>query len=476
MEQPTKHIVVIGGGITGLSAAYYVQQLVKKEKLPYRITLLESSDTFGGKIKTLYRDDFIIEKGPDSFLSRKLPMITLAKELGIEDQLIGMNPSTKKSYILHKGRFHPIPEGSMFGIPTKVAPFVKSGLISPIGKLRCGLDFIKPRNNSMEDESIGHFLRRRLGEEVAEQIAEPLLAGIYAGDIDQLSIQATFPQFLQLEKKYRSLILGLANSKKNTQASQELPEYAKKSVFLTYKKGLMTLVDALVSQLDGVQLKTSCTVSSIHKTDNGTRLELDDGSSMDADAVITTIPANHVTHLYGDVPSIDQLNQIKYSSVGNIALAFKAKHIHQSFDGTGFLVPRKEGRFITACTWTSTKWTHVASEDNVLMRCYVGRLGDERFMHMNDAEIKAKVLQELEELIGVKAKPMFVETTRLYHSMPQYPVGHTQLIAEVRENVREHFTGHFLTGASFKGIGLPDCIQQGKDTANDVMHFLKEMK
>ena len=208
MSQLPKKVVVVGGGITGLSAAFYAQKFFREKNLPLELTVVEKSETLGGKIQTLRKDGFIIERGPDSFLSRKTPILDITKDLNMEDQLVALNPKAKKTYIIKKGKLHTMPQGLILGIPTEVAPFVTTGLISPLGKLRAGMDLLLKKREENTDESLGQFIERRLGKEVLDSIAEPLLAGIYAGDTRQLSLRATFPQFHGIEKKYRSMILG----------------------------------------------------------------------------------------------------------------------------------------------------------------------------------------------------------------------------------------------------------------------------
>jgi oxygen-dependent protoporphyrinogen oxidase len=466
MNESAKSIVVLGGGITGLSAAFYLKKMAEERGQRIRITVVEKSGSFGGKIDTLHRDGFVIEKGPDSFLARKLPIMELTRDLGLEDQLVPTNPNAKKTYILHKGKLHRMPPGLVLGIPTEISPFVKTGLLSITGKARAALDLVLPRRTDPGDESLGAFLERRLGKEVLQQIAEPLLAGIYAGDTYALSVMATFPQFRSLEQKYRSLILGMVKSKKtDAEESRTLPEVARTSVFLNYRNGMQTLVNGLVKALDNVKLLTSCGARSVEKDGAVYRIAFENGQMEQADAVIAALPAYVIADLLSSVPGIEALQAIDYSSVANVVMAFDGKDINYPFDGSGFVVPRKEGRFITACTWTSTKWLHTAPRDKVLLRCYIGRFGDERWMGMNENELVRKVRQDIQDIMGIDAQPLFHEITPMQRSMPQYPVGHLERIKRVREQLASVMPNVFVTGAAFHGVGIPDCIRQGKEAA-----------
>jgi oxygen-dependent protoporphyrinogen oxidase len=471
--QPT--LMVIGGGITGLTAAYYLQKRLKQEGLDAHISVVEKSASFGGKINTLERDGFVIEKGPDSFLARKRPIIDLTRELGLEGELTGLNPKAKKTYIMHRGKLHRMPPGLVLGIPTEMAPFMTTGLISPLGKIRAAMDVLLPRRKDRSDESLGHFLERRLGKEVLAHIAEPLLAGIYAGDTYALSLQATFPQFQEMEQKKRSLILGMMANKKNTQAeTANLPEALRQSVFLTYYNGLKTLVNGLLKALEDIELRTEASVASISRKEDQVEITFEDGHKEIVDGVILTAPTYQAAKFLSHLPAAQKLSKIQYVSVANVIMAFDLKDIPITMDGSGFLIPRKEARTITACTWTSAKWLHTAPAGKVLLRCYVGRSGEEEWTKWEDEELVRKVRQDISELMGIHAEPLFYEITRMPHSMPQYPVGHLEVIADFRRELADAIPGVFVTGAGFHGVGIPDCIRQGNEAAQQLAVYLQQ--
>ncbi|GAA0368782.1 protoporphyrinogen oxidase [Bacillus horti] len=481
----SKKIVIIGGGITGLSAAFYLDKLAEVSGTKHQITVLEQSDQLGGKIQTIRKDGFVIEKGPDSFLSRKLPAYELAKELGIEGELVGTNPAAKKTYILHKGRFHRMPQGLNLGIPTEISPFATTGLISPAGKLRALMDIVLPKKQEDKDESLGHFLHRRLGKEVLERVAEPLLAGIYAGDTYKLSLKATFPQFRQMEQRHRSLILGMKASMAKAGQTENLPDIVKQSRFLSFRNGLQTLVDHLVADLqkNDIQLLTKTKVQSVTHagpSPDGVKKSpfqviLDGGESIPADSIILALPTKAISNLLSSTfPMAEELEKIQYVSVANVIMTFNREDIQHSLDGSGFVVPRKEKTSITACTWTSSKWGHTAPDGKVVIRCYVGRSGDEEIAAEDDDVIIARVQKDLENLMGIKATPLFYAVNRWPNSMPQYPVGHLELVEKVRKELSAYMPGVYMVGAGFGGVGVPDCIRQGKGAAQQAYaHLLK---
>lgn len=484
MTGSSRKVVIIGGGLSGLSAAFYVRKYYREAGLQPDIVLIEKDKTLGGKIETLHRDGFVIEKGPDSFLARKTVMSDLAKELKLEQELVTTNPNAKKTYILQRGKLHPMPAGLVLGIPTEIKPFLKSGLVSFGGKMRAMMDFVLPPRRSTEDESLGSLIERRLGAEVLENMTEPLLAGIYAGDMRKISLQATFPQFGEVERQYGSLIRGMTTGRKPV----ETHTGTKKSAFLTLRKGLQSIVQGLIQDLHDVEQRTGTGAAGIKDRknsgaqiseggDSGARyeVELDNGEVLLADDVYVTVQNFAAANLLRPHVDVSALDGVNYVSVANVVMAFAKKDIVTEYDGSGFLVPRKEGRNITACTWTSTKWLHTSPDDKVLLRCYVGRSGDEQNVQLPDDALTELVRKDLREIMGITAVPLFTEITRLEHSMPQYPVGHPANIAGLRSELAEKLPGVYAFGAGYDGIGMPDCIKQAKETAERAAAALKQL-
>ncbi|MFS0722936.1 protoporphyrinogen oxidase [Paenibacillus sp. 1P07SE] len=482
-------IVIVGGGISGLSSAFYVLRQAEEQGRKVRITLVEANDHVGGLIQTLRRDDFVIEQGPDSFLARKLPAIELTRELGLEGELTDQN--ARQSFIVREGRLLPMPRGLVLGIPTDLEAFMATELVSEEGKQLALKDLELPARPAAtagdDDESIGGFLERRVGTEVMERLAEPLLAGIYAAELRQLSLQATFPQFRQVELAHGSLIRGMQSSRQTAPVHEDKPSPAvQTSVFLSYKRGLSTLIEGLDAALQSIDRRLGTAAAAIRdrraeaEDGGGMRdddrlgspryaIDLSDGQSVDADAVILTVPAYHSADLLAPLAPVPELEEMRYVSVANIVLGFDAASFGRELDGSGFVVPRSEGYSITACTWTSAKWSHTAPEDKVLIRCYVGHAGEETIVEESDEEITARVRADLLALMGIEVEPEFVEITRLRRSMPQYPVGHISRIARLRERLAERLPGIWVTGMAFDGVGIPDCIRQGKEAAAAVL-------
>lgn len=466
-------MVIIGGGITGLTAAYYLQKHARENELLLEVKLVEASHRVGGKMQTYVKDGFVIERGPDSFLERKESAGRLAREVGLGDKLV--NNSTGKSYVLVKDRLHPIPGGAVMGIPTQISPFVTSGLFSWPGKFRAAGDFFLPPSKVAGDQSLGDFFRRRLGDEVVENLIEPLLSGIYAGDIDNMSLLSTFPQFYQTEQKYGSLILG---TKKSTPAPKkqpaELAQAKKKGMFLTVTSGLQSFVDAIESKLESGSVIKGIRVDKVSKQKRGYRLRLSSGETLDADSILVAAPHEAALHIFADHEHIfTPFRDMPSTSVATIAMAFPESVIKEDIDGTGFVVSRNSDYTITACTWTHKKWPHTTPEGKVLLRLYVGRPGDEAIVDLSDDEIIQIALEDLNKIMEIQTQPDFAVVSRWKEAMPQYTVGHKQRIANLKRNLEEELPGVFVGGSSFEGVGLPDCIDQGEVAVEKILEYLQ---
>ncbi|UOR13190.1 protoporphyrinogen oxidase [Halobacillus amylolyticus] len=461
----TKKVIIVGGGISGLTAAYYLQKEKKQHQLPLDVQLIESTEHLGGKISTLKHDGYTIERGPDSFLERKKSAMRLAREVGMEDQLVPNG--TGQSYILVNEKLHKMPKGSVMGIPTRVRPFLFSGLFTPAAKVRAAFDLAKSKQTAENDQSLGLFFRRRLGSQVVENLIEPLLSGIYAGNIDDLSLQATFPHFYELEQEYGSLIKGLRKTRTLP------PKKAKKpSMFRTMRDGLESLVEATADQLESGTIRKGLQVDHIEKKQGYYYLLLSDGTVEKCDAVVIAAPFFAAQRMLSQYSFMDPFKKMKATSVANVVMTFDQSAIKKDIDGTGFVVSRNSKFRITACTWTHKKWPHSTPEGKVMLRCYLGKPGDQEVVDLSDEEIIEIALKDLNQTMDITAKPEFSLVTRWYNAMPQYFVGHKERLNEVEEHMRNELPGIYLAGGSYNGIGLPDCIDQGETAVQNILQHL----
>lgn len=447
-------VAVVGGGIAGLATAYEAQ------KHGLSVTLIDTR--LGGKIMTDTSDGFVIEGGPDSFITQKPWGTALCRELGLE--LIGTNDDRRKIYILRRGKLHEMPDGLMMVVPTRFWPFVRSPLISWRGKLRMGMDlFIKPRPLN-GDESLAHFIQRRLGQEALDVLAEPMMAGIYVADAETLSLQATFPRFMEIEQKYGSLTRGMIAAGKHRPPT-------KSSLFMTVKDGLQRLVDALEQALTG-QLLLGRQVRSIDRQGESYRLTCDDGTTLDADVVVLATPAYVSAELVNPFSTelASLLNNIRYVSTATVSLGYQRREVNHLLDGFGFVIPRTEPTRLLACTWTSTKFNHRAPEDSVLLRAFIGGTHHQELVQHPDDKLVEIVREEYRQIMGITATPSIARVFRWHQANPQYDVGHLERVGRMESLCPP---GLYLTGSAYRGVGLPDCIYQGQQTVEKILQFLK---
>ncbi|MDC3417253.1 protoporphyrinogen oxidase [Aquibacillus salsiterrae] len=463
-----KQIAIIGGGIAGLTAAYYLQKEIEEKQLPYQVKLFEASNQVGGKIRTERKNGYVIERGPDSFLIRKESATRLAKEVGLEQDLV--KNGTGQSYILVNNKLHKMPSGSFMGIPTEVRPFLFSSIFSVKGKLRAAGDFVLPKGPEATDQSLGKFFRRRFGDELVENLVEPLLSGIYAGDIDDLSLMATFPNFYQLEREHTSLVKGL----QKTMPKKKKTKGPKPSMFYTLRNGLQSLVEALEEKINAGVIEKNVAVDHIEKKENSYHLLLGNGEVFKAHSIVLATPFFATQRMLSQYSFVDDFKKMGATSVANVALAFDQTAIKNDIDGTGFVVSRNNDYRITACTWTHKKWPETAApEGKALLRCYLGRPLDEGVVDLSDEEIVAIAMKDLNKIMNITDQPEFAVITRWKDSMPQYSVGHKERIDLITDEMARHLPGVYLAGSSYRGIGIPDCIDQGEAAVQKVLTYLK---
>jgi oxygen-dependent protoporphyrinogen oxidase len=468
-------VVIVGGGISGLATAFSLQEKAAKAGLSIRCTILESGSSWGGKIVTHRVGELVTEAGPDSFLSQKQAALDLCTKLGLADQLINTNQTDKKACVLYGGRLHDLPEGLLSFVPKQLGPFFRSELLTWKGLARMGLEITIPPGPTAGDESMAAFLRRRFGAQAFERVLEPLMAGIYAGDAEQMSLRATFPRFFELEQQYGSVIRGMMATKNSS--SPTVSGHPKRTMFVSLKNGLGELVTALTQRLtqQGAELRLGCQVDALrvrsHELGRWTYdLILRDGSALSAESLVLATPAYVSAELLRPLTPIagGLLDMIPYASTATIAMAFPAQARTLTADGFGFIVPRIERRDVIATTWTSRKWPHRAPADQFLVRCYVGGVGRENILQLDDAALTAKVRSELTAVVGIKAEPVYTEVNRWWKAMPQYTLGHLNRLDQLDAAVGR-YPGLVLTGAGYRGVGIPDCIRDGAAAAGRVM-------
>ncbi len=476
-----KHIVIIGGGITGLSTAYFLKEEAKKRGLDISYTLIEKRERLGGNIRTEKVDGFVVEGGPDCFLSEKPWALNLCNKLKLQDQLLPTNKNSK-TFVLWKKRLHPLPEGFILMIPTKITPFIFNGLFTIRGKLRMAFDLFLPRGEAGKDESLASFVRRRLGQEALDKIAEPLVAGVHAGDPETMSLKSCFPKFLDMEQEHGSLIIGMLKRrsmmKKATAGASKTQNSPKRTMFMSLKDGLTDLTNAIINRLDKDSLITGKKVESIEKTEGSSyKVQIEGEKPITADGVILAAPAYasaRLTQLI-DPELSESLNGIPYVSTATISLAYKTGDIKEPLKGFGFVVPRKEKRRIMAATWTSLKFANRCPEGSVLIRCFVGGSKNEEILALDDEELVTIVKEELKDIVGIEAKPLFFRVFRWNRSMPQYVLGHSERVEWIKKRLDNH-PGLLLAGGAYSGIGISDCIHSGELASQEILELLYEKK
>lgn len=482
-QDHVRHVTIVGGGIAGLSAAWFLQEAQRQTNPDLRYTLLEKSDRWGGKIKTeeVYGPDgasFVVEGGPDSFITQKPWALQLARKLGLEDRLLPTNDDRRRIYVLNRGKPTPLPDGVLLIVPTKFMPFALSPLISLTGKLRMGLDLFIPPRTDEGDETLADFITRRLGAEALDKIAEPLLSGIYNAEAEKQSLLATFPRFRDIERRHGSLIKGmLASRRAAASRTAETSSQRPSSIFMSLNHGMEELVDRLTACLEG-DLRLNTAVQSIQKdqqngggeVDSGRRytLELSEGQRLQTDAVILAVPAyvagKLVRPLSADAAQL--LDSIRYVSTGTISLAYRAQEFNHPLDGFGIVIPRTEERSINALTWTSTKFDRRAPQGYVMMRAFFGGSRTPHMMEVDDEELVSTVRREISDIMGVRATPLFHKVFRYHDANPQYDVGHLQRVTAIERALPPNL---FVTGSPYRGIGIPDCVRQAQDTVESVL-------
>jgi oxygen-dependent protoporphyrinogen oxidase len=460
-----KRIAIIGGGISGLSAAFTLEQR-RRAGLPLQYVLYESSSRLGGVISTEYVDGFIVEAGPDSFLTEKPWAADLCPELGLEDQLIGSNDAERKTYILLKCRLVPIPDGLMFMVPTRILPVVFSPLFSPVTKFRMAREWFQSPASSGKDESVAKFVERHYGSELVERLADPLLSGVYGGDSSQLSVRAVLPRFAQMEASHGSLGRAmLAARKKIVPASNGPP----RPLFTSLKDGMQQMTNALAARLSAPSICLSTPVRQLKFKEDGWMVSAAGAREL-FDSLIIATPAHTAAVILQSVSTelANELRGVRYTSSITATLGYGHSVRSSLPPGFGLLVPHSEGRRLLAATFVHNKFSHRAPEDRALIRCFFGGSRNEEILQLHEDEILRIAREELRQILGISAEPLFTRVYKWKAAMAQYTVGHLERLDRI-DRLRQQLPGLALAGNAYRGIGVPDCVYSGIQAAEQAL-------
>jgi oxygen-dependent protoporphyrinogen oxidase len=501
-REMVRRVVVIGGGVSGLAAAHRLSELAAARGnsnvantadaagAPVEVLLLEASERVGGTVRTERREGFLLEGGPDSFISEKPEAVELARRLGLEDRLVPTNDAHRRSFVVRNGRLRPTPEGFQLLAPSRLWPFVTTDIFSWRGKARMALDLVLPRraagSDEEEDESLASFVLRRFGREALERMAQPMVGGIYTADPEQLSLRSTMPRFLDMERRHRSLILAMRRAGRARDGHTARASGARYSLFLSFDEGVQVLTDALAARLPAGTIKLRTRVASIEpqaapahgagETESAARswtVRLEGGETIRADAVCVALPAYAAAQLVRghDATLAAELEAIPYASTATVNLAYRRQDITHPLDGFGFVVPFIERRTVLACTFSSVKFSGRAPAGYALLRAFVGGALQPETFALDEEEMTTAVERDLRDLLGVVGSPLFAHVEKWPRSMAQYHLGHGARVARIRSRLSERPSLR-LCGNAYTGAGLPDCIREGERAAAELFEHL----
>ncbi len=484
-----RRVVVVGGGITGLAAAHRCRELDPTVE----IVLLEASDRWGGVLETVCSDGFLLERSADNFISNVPYAVNLCRRLGLESELLSTDDRYRRAFVVRRGRLYPVPDGFMLMAAQKAWPVLTSRLLSPWGKARLLGEYFVP-SRPVDDESLASFARRRLGREAFERLVQPLVGGIYTADAEKLSLAATLPRFLEMERVHGGLIRAALRQRKQERGAAATPGAAKGesgarySLFLAPRLGMAQMVEALVQKLAGAHLVGNATVRQITPSPQGDwevrfRAEATGGAALPgaqaaeggqtlvrAHGVLIATPAYHAAGLVGgfDAGLADELNRIEYAGSAIVSLGYRRDQVRHRLDGFGFVVPAVENRSILAGSFSSVKFAGRAPDDCVLIRVFLGGASHPELVELPESELQAIAERELKSLLGTSGAPRLAMATRWRRRMPQYHLGHVERVARIEAAAARH-AGLELAGSAYRGVGIPDCIRSGESAAERLL-------
>ena len=469
------NIAILGAGTSGLAAAHRLQQLMPQAVL----RVFDRRNRTGGVLETINKDGFQIEQSADNFITTVPWGLQLCKELGLDEDLIQTNPNTRRTYVVRKGKLHLLPDGFLMMAPTKLMPMATTPILSPLGKLRAGLELLIPSRKDDTDESMANFVRRRLGREVFERLVEPLVSGVYAADMEKLSVLATLPRFREMERQYGSLIWAMQRQLRANKAAHLAEQSgARYSMFVTLRGGLSVISETIAQKLPPESLQLNTEITQIAKTPEGKwtlavspcetstphevrRLKFDA-------VIIATLTSDAAKILTTALPTLaEKLGTIEHEGTAIATFAFDSKQIKQEFLGMGFVVPKIEQSPILAGSFSSVKYEHRAPQGKFLIRVFAGGARRPELAEMPSGQLVPLLLGELRKVIKIDGEPLFTTTAHWANTMPQYNVGHRERIAEI-ESLVDNEPSLALAGNAFCGVGIPSCIQTGFAAAEKI--------
>lgn len=460
-----KKVAVIGGGITGLSTAYYLHKIIQERKLAAEIVLIEADERLGGKIYTVKQDGFMMEVGADSLVARKRNVDPLIDELGLREEVV--YNATGKSYLHTDGKLKLIPEEAVFGIPLSLQALAESELVSAEGKVEALKDFYTTNETFTKDDSIGLFLEAFLGKEIVEKQIAPVLSGVYSGKLNELTIASTLPYLLDYKNQYGSIMKGLAENRQTFKSQGE-------KKFLSFAGGTSTIIERMEQALPDIEWMKGCKVSRVIRDGEQYTLNLEDGRSLMTDSVVLSVPHQAAQSMLANESLNEDFAELIGSSLISVYMGFDVSDELLPENGTGFIVADSSSLKCQASTWTSRKWTHTSTNHQLLVRLFYKSSGPhyERLQGLSEEEMLQEAMSDLQQSIGQLPQPTTYAITQWTDSMPNYHLRHHAVVQSLERKVAQQYPGLFLAGCSYYGVGIPDCIANGEATAARVAELL----
>ncbi len=468
-SSPTKRIAVVGGGISGLAAAHRLLD----PQTNCCVTLFDGGARLGGVLSTVHEDGYQVEQSADNFITTVPWGVELCQSLGLSEQLIQTNPAHRRTFVVRKGRLHRLPDGFLMMAPTRMWPLAVTPILSPWGKLRAALEyFLSPRRDDV-DECMAGFVRRRLGREAFDRLVEPLVSAVYAADLERLSVLATLPRFREMERCHGSLIRAMRSqmaARKKANARVESQSGARYSMFLTLRDGLSSIVDAIAARLPAGSVRLRTTVDRLEPAPDGWVLFLNDGTRETFDAVILATPSHVAGRLLQPIDASlgHRLFTIEHSGTAILSVGYRRDQIAHPLDGMGVVVPAVERSPVLACSFSSQKYAHRAPEGHVLLRIFAGGARAPELAEMDDDRLCPMLLAETSRLLSITGQPDYMDVAHWPGTMPQYHVGHRELIQQIEHSVAA-LPNLALAGNAYHGVGVPNCIHSGQRAADHVL-------